>query len=126
MTEATRLKIVALMESLGRMPTRDEIVSVVGDALVEYEKYPVSRNCPECFELMNADTVDWDWYCCNCDIKYPMPVVKRNADELAEYLDELSDMETPYCHIFADKALIDFIGDDQVSEAFYGLRRWYE
>lgn len=42
---------------------------------------------------------------------------------LAEQPNGNTDVET--AHIKADRALLDFIGDDEIDEAFDAIRKWY-
>lgn len=56
-----------------------------------------------------------------------MPRKKRmTKDELIAKLIELqSNGDEEAAHWDADEALIEFIHDDRVKEAFYGIGKWY-
>ena len=45
--------------------------------------------------------------------------------ELIKALDELCDIEEEEAHIRADRLLLDYIDDIEVTEAFFAIDKWY-
>ena len=49
-----------------------------------------------------------------------------NKDELIRQLNELSNnSDRQEAHIRADKALIDYIDDEEIREAYESIKKWY-
>jgi hypothetical protein len=52
-------------------------------------------------------------------------MTKEELIERLKKLRELSDEDTEVAHCDADDALIEYIGDEEIAEAFDNIHKWY-
>lgn len=79
------------------------------------------------------DKPDYRYYVCNTDEPYADRVLqviqagtpKITKEELLGKLSELKEADPELAHIEADEALIDYINDKEIEEAFEEVPRWY-
>ncbi|MBE3144191.1 MAG: hypothetical protein IMZ61_09750 [Planctomycetes bacterium] len=46
-------------------------------------------------------------------------------EELADKLKDCQSQDTENCHMAADRLLLEYINNDEVTKAFYALSKWY-
>ena len=79
------------------------------------------------------DKPDYKYYVCNTDEPYADKILatlqggtpKISRKELLDKLEELREADPEIGHVEADEALLDYINDKEVEDAFEKIEKWY-